>query len=685
MGMCHRTAGCRGFGSYSKGGDRIREIGKLLSDFSSIALLRGRPEKGSAAPVIRLNSTSLSPNSFLLSLTSASISEHAHPFVALLDLGSSHCFVDKLFAKKNKLSLSKLLSTIPLQLFDGTTQNSVSHKTTILLTFSTGETHWTEFYVTKLDKGYSIVLSYDWLVHHNPSIDWAETKVVFPGTMKAPERPSIPASSKFDIQMVSAKTISHLCHEPSNSIYCLDHHSNVEVNKAFPHSTSPHSEPTSELHSVRTSTLALDSMAGIPVDYHEFHKVFSGTKANTLPPHQPYDLQISLEEGVKPFHGPIYSLSPPELTALREFLEEHTRNGFIRPTKSLWGALVLFVKKKDGSLRLCVDFHALNKVMEKDRYPLLLITDLLNAPGPARIYLKIDLKHAYHLVCIVEGDEPKTAFRTRYGSFEWRVMPFGLSNAPAVFQRFINDVLEGLLDVCTIGYIDDILVYSDSLEEHKDHVWEVLRQLRDAGLYANPKKCTFHTNTVEYLGFILSPEGLRMDPAKVLTIQAWLVPCNVREVQSFLGFANFYQHFISSYMEFTQPLTNLCQKNTPWHFGEPESTAFQHLKMAFRTAPVLYHWAPDLPMTVETDASDYAIVGILSITTLDLEICPIAFHSQSPHDAARNYDTHNKELLAVFDCYKAWHHYLEGSGNLTDTVTDHKNLEYFTSMKKLTH
>src|SRR5258708_351181 len=396
MGMCHRTAGCRGFRSYSKGGDRILEIRKLLSDFSSIALSRGRPEKGSAAPVIRLNSTSLSPNSFLPSLTSASISEHAHPFVALLDSGSSHCFVDELFAKKNKLSLSKLPSTIPLQLFDGSTRNSVSHKTTIPLAFSTGETHRTEFYVTKLDKGYSIVLGYDWLVRHNPSIDWAETKVVFPGTVKAPERPSVPASSKFDIQLVSAKMISHLCHEPGNSIYCLDHHSDVEVDKTFPHLTSPHSEPTSELHSIRTSTLALDSMGGIPVEYHEFHEVFSCTKADTLPPHPPHSLQISLDEGAKPFHGPIYSLSPPELTALREFLEEHTRNGFIRPTKSPWGAPVLFVKKKDGSLRLCVDFRALNKVMEKDRYPLPLITDLLNAPAPARIYSKINLNTTSH-------------------------------------------------------------------------------------------------------------------------------------------------------------------------------------------------------------------------------------------------------------------------------------------------
>src|SRR5258705_8125225 len=166
MGMCHQTAGCRGFGSYSKGGDRIREIGKLLSDFSSIALSRGHPEKGGAALVIQLNSTSLSLNSFLLSLTSTSISEHAHPFIALLDSGSSHCFVDEVFAKKNKIALTKLPSTILLRLLDGSAWNSISHKTHIPLTFSTGITHQTEFYITKLDKGYSVVLGYDWLVHH---------------------------------------------------------------------------------------------------------------------------------------------------------------------------------------------------------------------------------------------------------------------------------------------------------------------------------------------------------------------------------------------------------------------------------------------------------------------------------------------------------------------------------------
>src|SRR5258708_9397825 len=223
------------------------------------------------------------------------------------------------------------------------------------------------------------------------------------------------------------------------------------------------------------------------------------------------------------------------------------------PSKSPWGSPVLFIKKKDGSLCLCMDFQALNRVMEKDCYPLPLISDLLTSPTPTRIYSKIDLKHAYHLVHITEGDEPKTAFRTHYSSYKWRVMPFRLSNAPAAFQRFINEVLGDLMDVCTVGYLDDILVYSDSLEDHWNHVREVLQCLRKAGLYANLKKCKFHTDTMEYLGFILSPKGLQMDPTKVSAIQDWPEPWKVRDVQAFLGLANFYRRFIHDYLEMTRP------------------------------------------------------------------------------------------------------------------------------------
>ncbi len=173
-----------------------------------------------------------------------------------------------------------------------------------------------------------------------------------------------------------------------------------------------------EARSALTTQLE-DALSGVPQEYHEFCDVFSGKKANTLALHWPYNLKINLEEGAKPFHGLIYSLSPPELTVLREFLEENIKNGFICPSKLPWGSLVLFIKKKDGSLCLCVNFHTLNRVMEKDHYPLPLILDLLNSLVLARIYTKINLKHTYHLVCIMEGDEPKTAFQMWYGSYKW--------------------------------------------------------------------------------------------------------------------------------------------------------------------------------------------------------------------------------------------------------------------------
>ena len=211
-------------------------------------------------------------------------------------------------------------------------------------------------------------------------------------------------------------------------------------------------------------------LSDVPEEYHDFADVFSKAKSDTLPEHHDYDLKINLEEGTSPPLGTMYSLSQVELQALRKFLDENLNSGIIRPTRSPHGAPILFIKKKDGSLRLCVDFRGLNKITIKDRYPLPLISDLLDTPRKARLYTKIDLRHAYHLVRIAEGDEWKTAFRTRYGSYEWLVVPEGLTNAPSAFQRFMNDTFSDMLDVCATVYLDDILVYSDDITEHKAQV-----------------------------------------------------------------------------------------------------------------------------------------------------------------------------------------------------------------------
>ena len=257
-------------------------------------------------------------------------------------------------------------------------------------------------------------------------------------------------------------------------------------------------------------------MKGVPNIYHHFSDVFSKGRANSLPLHREYDLKIDIDETAKAPLGPVYPLSQSELGALEEFIDEHLNMGFIRPSNSLFGAPVLFVKKKDGSLRLCVNFRRLNSITRKDKYPLPLVSDLLAAPSKAKFFTKIDLWHTYHLVWISPGDEWKTAFRTRYGSFEWLVMPFGLTNAPASFQCFLNTIFSDLLDVFVIIYLDDILIFSLNEEDHVKHVSEVLRRLQKHNLFAKGEKCVFHTDSVEYLGHIIGLGGLRMDPVMSL-------------------------------------------------------------------------------------------------------------------------------------------------------------------------
>jgi len=208
--------------------------------------------------------------------------------------------------------------------------------------------------------------------------------------------------------------------------------------------------------------------------------------------------------------------------------------------------------------------------------------------------------------------------------------------------------------------------------------------LRKHGLYANADKCEFHKTTVEYLGYILTPDGLLMDKTKVQTIVNWPEPCKVKDVQSFLGFTNFYCWFIHGYSDIVIPLTHLTCKNSLWKFDSKCHTAFEKLKEEFTHAPVLTHWVPDAKIVVKTDALDYALTAILSTYTPDGELHPIAFHSRSFNPVELNYDTHDKELLTIFKAFKHWCQYLEGSRTLIDVVTDHKNLEYFATTKLLT-
>jgi len=327
-----------------------------------------------------------------------------------------------------------------------------------------------DFYVTPLDSCCSLVLGHSWLTHYNPLIDWVSGSISFrpPSLLQSPA--SVPpvetlvnppfSPAKNPLQFTPSETSPSNPKRPHIAIIsapALLRASQLSGSKIFAIQFS------STVQAKSTTISKKINLSSIPEEYHEYADVFSKSKAETLAPHRPYDLRIDLEKDSYPPVGTIYSLSKFEQETLKEFIDENLTNGFIRSTSSPHGAPVLFVKKKDGSLRLCVDFRGLNRIMKKNRYPLPLISDLLDSPHKARIYTKIDLRHAYHLVRIAKGDEWKTAFHTRYGAFEWSVMPFGLTNAPAAFQRFMNDVFSNLLDVCVVVYLDNILIYSDDI------------------------------------------------------------------------------------------------------------------------------------------------------------------------------------------------------------------------------
>ena len=394
----------------------------------------------------------------------------------------------------------------------------------------------------------------------------------------------------------------------------------------------------------------------ISKELEEFQDVFSVEDAGKLPSHHGGDHAIDTTDD--PPYGPLYNLSNTELAALRDYLNAALAKGWIRHSTSPAGAPILFVPKKDGGLRLCVDYRGLNKVTVKNRHPLPLISETLDRLYGAKYFTKLDLKDAYHRLRIKKGDEWKTAFRTRYGHFEYLVMPFGLTNAPATFQAYINKSLAGLLDHFCVVYLDNILIYSNSKEEHLDHVRQVLLRLRRFRLYANPKKCEFFTTQVEFLGFIVSTSGVTMDQSRVDTIQTWPVPRSFHDVQVFLGFVNFYRRFIHRYSQIATPLTDLLQgskdgvKAGPFMWPDGAERAFRQLLNAFTDVPILRHFDSESKIRVETDASNFAIAGILSQPDDNGHWKPVAFWSRKMIPVERNYETYDQELLAIVAVFK---------------------------------
>ncbi|KAG1952394.1 retrotransposable element [Pimephales promelas] len=429
-----------------------------------------------------------------------------------------------------------------------------------------------------------------------------------------------------------------------------------------------------ELSSVRrvTSPEEPDDLSGVPEEYHDLRAVFSRSRAVSLPPHRPYDCSIELLPNTTPPRGRLYSLSAPEREALEKYLTESLDAGIIVPSSSPAGAGFFFVKKKDGSLRPCIDYRGLNNITVKNRYPLPLMSSAFEILQGAKIFTKLDLRNAYHLVRIKEGDKWKTAFNTPVGHFENRVLPFGLVNAPAVFQALVNDVLRDILNVFVFVYLDDIFIFSPSLQVHVQHVRRVLKRLLENRLFVKAEKCVFHALSVTFLCSVVSAEGISMDPDKVRAVLDWAVPDSRVALQRFLGFANFYRCFICNFSQVAAPLTALTSSKTRFVWSGNAQDAFDRLKRLFTSAPILITPDPKRQFIVEVDASEIGVGAVLS---------RLYSHRLSP--AERNYDVGNRELLAIRLALGEWRHWLEGASVPFIVWTDHRNLEYIRSAKRL--
>ncbi|GJQ93394.1 putative reverse transcriptase domain-containing protein [Tanacetum coccineum] len=395
-----------------------------------------------------------------------------------------------------------------------------------------------------------------------------------------------------------------------------------------------------------------------------------------LPPARPVEFQIDLIPGAAPVARAPYRLAPSEMKELSEQLQELSDKGFIRPSSSPWGAPVLFVKKKDGSFRMCIDYRELNKLTVKNRYPLPRIDDLFDQLQGSSIYSKIDLRSGYHQLRVREQDVPKTAFRTRYGHYEFQVMPFGLTNAPAVFMDLMNRVCKPYLDKFVIVFIDDILIYSKDKKEHEEHLKAILELLKKEKLYAKFSKCEFWISKVQFLGHVIDSRGIHVDPAKIESIKDWASPKTPTEIRQFLGLAGYYRRFIEGFSKIAKSMTKLTQKGIKFDWGEKEENAFQLIKQKLCSAPILALPEGSEDFVVYCDASHKGLGAVL----MQREKV-IAYASRQLKVHEKNYTTHDLELGSVVFALKIWRHYLYGTK--CTVFTDHKSLQHILDQKEL--
>ena len=650
----------------------------------------------------------------------------------LIDCGATGNFISKSFVSRfvrKPLPMEASMDTITLA--DGSSQPAGGiHRSVPIRIMEYKDT--LDFTSTTLG-GYDVIFGMPWLLQYNPIVDWRGCTIKFvdqhsrtqvlrkmatgvqPYTGSVVGAISSESSGRVSqgLNLITAKQLEQQHRRGEIDLACLVYPQDILASSSSGEMDRRSQPPDrgsyvgavkssvksrmatlhdayARGHRVNSAELSdavrLDSSPSVLTDrirskvLSHYRDVFPPELPQGLPPSREVDHKIELLPGAVPPSRPTYRLSATELAELKKQLEELTKAGFIQPSKSPFGAPILFVKKKDGTMRMCVDYRALNNVTIKNSYPLPRVDELFDRLQGAKYFSKIDLRSGYHQIRIADEDVPKTAFRTRYGHFEFLVLPFGLTNAPGTFMHLMHQAFRPFLDEFALVFLDDILIYSKTLEEHEKHVRQVLEVLRKEKLYAKESKCEFFKTEVEFLGHIVGRDGVRMMEDKVKAVADWPEPKNVRDVRAFLGTTGYYRKFVKDFSRIASPLSELTKESVKFCWGPPQQKAFRELKRALQVGPVLVLPDPDLPFVVHTDASGFATGAVLQ-QDQGKGLQPIAFMSKKMLDAETRYPVHEQELLAIINSLSNWRHYL--SGRKFTVKTDHKSLQYFKTQPML--
>lgn len=603
---------------------------------------------------------------------------------ALLDSGCTGNMINQAFVDRHNIPTWPLINPVLAVNADGT-KNSIGTISRVAeVRLSIGDHSEKVMFAVACLGDSDMYLGFTWLNHHNPEVDWTHRKLYFtrcPSSCHYHTRTIFPEEDEDEAERSreyepedegiedALKGEDKL--ESGDRVFLLD-------GAGYMRSLKQQREDTRA-----REAFAKELVAALPNEIRDYWPVFGEPGHNErLPERRPWDHAIDLTPDFKPVKAKLYPVPKAQQQELDEFIAENLRNGQIRESKSPMSSPFFFIKKADGSLRPVQDYRKLNEMTVKNRYPLPLISELLDKLQDAKYFSKVDIRWGFTNIRIKEGDEWKAAFLTNRGLYEPLVMFFGMCNAPATFQKMMNDIFKDLIaEGKIIVYMDDILIFTKTEQEHWEIVRRVLDLLKEHKLSLKVAKCDFCKPEIPFLGMIVGNGQIRMDPKKTDAISEWPELKTKKEVQQFLGFCNFYRRFIKDFSKLARPLTRLTG-DVDFVWNQEQKDAFSALKNALCSSPVLAVYQDNLPLRVECDASEFALGAVLS-QLQEGKWHPLAYYSKALNETERNYEIYDKELMAIVASLEEWRQYLLDVDIPVEIFSDHQNLGYFREPQKL--